>query len=252
MFRPRIIPVLLYRNGGLVKSIRFTDHRYIGDPINAVRIFNDCFADELIILDIEASKKGQPISTELVREVGEEANMPFAVGGGITTLDQIAERLRMGAEKVVLNSVGLNSIPFVRDAVSNFGSSTITACVDVKKNLLGRYQLYSHSMRKSLSPNWREHIRMLEDAGVGELILQSVDMDGTMRGYDANLYKELASELNMPLVALGGVGSYQDIFSLSAQGPVNGFAAGSLFVYYGPMKGVLINYSKVNCNAFPN
>ncbi len=250
MFSPRIIPVLLFKGGGLVKSQRFKNYTYIGDPINAVRIFNESLADEIVILDIEASKQGRCIDLQLVKEVGEEANMPFSVGGGIHTLDQIYERLKNGAEKVILNSSALQNLNFVREAARQFGSSTITVCVDIKKSLLGKYQVYAHMNQKPDARPYLSYIRQIEDCGAGELIVQSVDCDGQMKGYDTRLYDALSKEVNIPIVALGGAGSIHDIEELWNKSAVNGFAAGSLFVYFGPMKGVLINYPKINRNDF--
>jgi len=250
MFSPRIIPVLLYRNGGLVKSVKFKNYTYIGDPINAVRIFNDCFADEIIILDIEASKKNSAIDIQLVKEVGEEANMPFSVGGGISTLQQIYDRLQNGAEKVILNTAALQNMAFVKEAADNFGSSTITVCADIRKNLLGKYHVYSHKDGKSADSHYLDYIRRIEDAGAGEIILQSVDNDGLMKGYDLKLYESVSKEINVPLVALGGAGDIHDMEKLWNQSAVNSFSAGSMFVYFGKMKGVLINYPKIDRNEF--
>jgi cyclase len=250
MFSPRIIPVLLYRNGGLVKSVKFKNYTYIGDPINAVRIFNDSFADEIIILDIEASKKSTVIDIQLVKEVGGEANMPFSVGGGIRTLQEIYERLHNGAEKVILNSAALKNSGFVREAADNFGSSTITVCVDIKKNLLGKYHVYSHQDGKLPDSHYLDYIKRIEDAGAGEIILQSVDNDGVMKGYDTKLYEVVSKGINVPIVALGGAGDIHDMEKLWNQSSVNSFSAGSMFVYYGKMKGVLINYPKIDRNEF--
>lgn len=250
MFSPRIIPVLLYKNSGLVKSVKFKNYTYIGDPINAVRIFNDCFADEIIILDIDASKRNSTIDLQLVKEVGEEANMPFSVGGGIDSLTKIEERLKNGAEKVILNTVAMQHPSFVKEASDNFGSSTITVCVDIKKSLLGKYQVFSHKDNKALGTNYIDYIRRMEDAGAGELIIQSVDNDGLMKGYDHKLYEVLSREINIPIVALGGAADIHDMEKLWNGTSVNSFSAGSMFVYYGKMKGVLINYPKIDRNEF--
>jgi cyclase len=250
MFSPRIIPVLLYKNSGLVKSVKFKNYTYIGDPINAVRIFNECFADEIIILDIDASKKGSTIDLQLVKEVGEEANMPFSVGGGIDSIQKIYERLKNGAEKVIINSAALNNTGFVKEASDNFGSSTITVCVDIKKSLLGKYGVYAHKEGKSLGVNYIDYIKRIEDSGAGEIIIQSVDNDGVMKGYDVKLYEALSKEINIPIVALGGAGDIHDMKKLWNTSSVNSFSAGSMFVYFGKMKGVLINYPKINRNEF--
>lgn len=248
MFSPRIIPVLLYKNSGLVKSVKFKNYNYIGDPINAVKIFNDCSADEIIILDVDASCKNKTIDLQLVKEVGEEANMPFAVGGGIDSIEKIYERLKNGAEKVVINTAALHNIEFVKEAAENFGSSTIAVCIDIKKNLLGRYQVYSHKENKTLGINYFDYVKKIEDAGAGEIIIQSVDNDGLMKGYDIKLYEALSKEINTPIVALGGAAAIQDMVELWNKTSVNSFSAGSMFVYFGKMKGVLINYPKINNN----
>lgn len=250
MFSPRIIPVLLFRNNGLVKSVKFKDYTYIGDPINAVRIFNDCLADEIVILDIDASRKNSTIDLQLVKEVGEEANMPFSVGGGISTIAQIYERLKSGAEKVILNTAALENPAFVKEASDNFGSSTITVCIDIKKSLLGKYQVYSHKDKKTLSLNYVDYVKQIEEAGAGEIIIQSVDNDGVMKGYDHKLYEKLSKEISIPLIALGGAGSVSDMEKLWESSAVNSFSAGSMFVYFGKMKGVLINYPKIVRNDF--
>jgi cyclase len=250
MFSPRIIPVLLYKNSGLVKSVKFKNYTYIGDPINAVRIFNECFADEIIILDIDASKNNTTIDLQLVKEVGEEANMPFSVGGGIDSIQKIYERLQNGAEKVIINSAALHVPGFVKKAADNFGSSTITVCIDIKRNLLGKYQVYSHKENKSLSIDYIDYIKRIEDSGAGEIVIQSVDNDGVMKGYDAKLYGALSREVTIPIVALGGAGDIHDMEKLWNSSAVNSFSAGSMFVYFGKMKGVLINYPKINRNDF--
>lgn len=250
MFSPRIIPVLLYNNKGLVKSVRFKNYTYIGDPINAVRIFNDCVTDEIIILDINASKNNSTIDLQLVKEVGEEANMPFSVGGGIDSVQKIYQLLKGGAEKVIINSAALRNPSFVKEAADNFGSSTITVCIDIKKNLLGKYMVYSHSDKKSLPVDFMDYVKKIQDAGAGEIIIQSVDQDGVMKGYDEKLYQVLSKTINIPIIALGGAGSIADMENLWNNSSVNSFSAGSIFVYYGKMKGVLINYPNRNKNEF--
>lgn len=250
MFRPRIIPVLQIRDGALVKSVQFKNHRYIGDPINAVRIFNDFRADEIIILDIDATNRNSVIDTSLVREISEEANMPFSVGGGVNSIDQIYKLLRSGAEKVVINSAAIENPSFVRQAADNFGSSTIVVCIDVKKSIFGNYKVYSHRGRKTNSSNLLESLAKMEEAGAGEIIIQSVDQDGMMRGYDHNIYRLPSRSISVPILALGGAGSIKDVEALWRDSSVNGFCGGSIFVYWGKMNGVLINYPKHENDAF--
>lgn len=242
MFRPRIIPVLLLRNGGLVKSTRFKDHKYIGDPINAVRIFNDLKVDELVFLDIKASQEKRVISLDFINKVGEEANMPFAVGGGIRTLEQIRQIINEGAEKVILNNAASTDLDFIKQATSTYGSSTIVVCIDVKKKLLGKEQTWVLNASKPTGISPVDYACQMEECGVGEVIVQSVDRDGMMNGYDINLIQKVSRAVQIPVVALGGAGSINDMGEAFRTGLANGLAAGSMFVYHGPRKGVLINY----------
>lgn len=242
MYRPRIIPVLLLQNLGLVKSVKFKKHRYIGDPINAVKIFNDLEADELAFIDINASKNNRLISLDFVKNVGEEANMPFSVGGGITKLTHIEDIIKSGAEKVIINTAAAINPQFIKDAVKEFGSSTITVCIDVKQNILKTKYVYYKNGTKRIKQIPVEYAKRMEELGVGELIIQSIDLDGTMTGYDLGLIDEISKNTTVPIIALGGVGSIHDFKKLITNTTVNGLAAGSLFVYHGPRKGILINY----------
>jgi cyclase len=242
MFRPRIIPVLLLKNQGLVKSIAFKDHRYIGDPINAVKIFNDLKADELVFLDILASKEKRSIALDFVRNVGEEASMPFAVGGGIRTIAQIKAVIGAGAEKVVINTMAAQDPDFIKTAAETFGSSTIAVCMDVKKKHFGREQTWILGGSKPTGMAPVDFAKIMEERGAGELIVQSIDLDGTMKGYDIPLIRKISQAVGIPVVALGGAGSVDDLRRGFKEGYVSGLAAGSLFVYHGPRKAILINY----------
>lgn len=242
MFRPRVIPVLLLNNNHLVKSRKFKDYRYIGDPINAVRIFNELLADELVFLDITASKNNRTISLDLIKDIGEEANMPFCVGGGIRELSQIQHIISAGAEKVIIGSYAVNNPDFIRQAADEFGSSTITVCIDIKKKFLGKEQVWSVNGTKASGFNPLEFAQLMERNGAGEIIVQSIEKDGDMQGYDLALTKSIADRVNIPTIALGGVGSVDDLKNGYSEANASGLAAGSLFVYYGPNKGVLINY----------
>lgn len=246
MFRPRIIPVLLLKDSALVKSIKFKDHKYIGDPINAVRIFNDIKADELVFLDIEASKQNRLISLDFVKDVGEEANMPFSVGGGIRTLEDIKAVINAGAEKVIINTYAVQNPDFIRQASEVFGSSTIVVCIDVKKNMFGKQKCRILSGSKSTSYSPRELARLMEQNGAGEIIIQSIDKDGTMTGYDIDLIKSVSTAVSVPVVALGGAGKIGDLINAFQKGYANALAAGSLFIYQSVQRGVLINYPEKN------
>jgi cyclase len=242
MFRPRIIPVLLLKNQGLVKSIAFKNYRYIGDPINAVRIFNDLKADELIFLDILASKENRSISLGFVKNVGEEANMPFAAGGGVTTLEQIKSILAAGAEKVVINTYAAREPDFIRSASETFGSSTIVVCIDVKKNVFGKLQTWILGGNKPSGFEPVEFAQKAEERGAGEIIIQSIDRDGTMNGYDIPFVRKISEAVKIPVVALGGAGNIGHLKQAYKEGYANGLAAGSMFVYHGARNGILINY----------
>ena len=242
MFRPRVIPVLLLKNLGLVKSVKFRNHRYIGDPINAVKIFNDKKADELVFLDINASKEKRLVSLDFVHKVGDEANMPFAVGGGIRTIEDIRQILKLGAEKVVLNTIACEEPDFIKNASDIFGTSTIVVCVDVKKNFFNRYLVVYENAKKKIRENLIEYVQKIEEYGAGEIIIQSVDRDGTYEGFDLELIKKVSEAVTIPVVALGGAKNYEDFNKAVNNAYASAVAAGSLFVYHGPRKAVLINY----------
>lgn len=246
MFRPRIIPVLLLKNLGLVKSIQFKNHKYIGDPINAVRIFNKLKADELVFLDIEASRNNRLISLDFVKNVGEEACMPFSVGGGIKSIEDIKVIINAGAEKIVINTYAAQNPEFVKEASETFGSSTIVVCIDVKKKLFKGERTWILGGSKSTAFTPIEFAKLMEKNGAGELIIQSIDRDGTMEGYDIRLIKLISTSVSIPVVALGGAGSEKDLIEAYQNGHANALAASSLFVYQSEKRGVLINYPEKN------
>jgi cyclase len=242
MFRPRIIPVLLLKSNGLVKSVNFKNHRYIGDPINAVRIFNDLKVDELVFLDIDSSFKNRIISLDFVRNVGDEANMPFAVGGGIKSINDIKSIITAGAEKVIIGKTSIINPDFIKNASGTFGSSTIVVCMDVRKNLFGKEIVYHSNGKKSSQYDPIEFAQLMEAKGAGELIVQSISRDGLMSGYDIDLIKRVSKSVMIPVIALGGAGKFVDLKDAFYNGYANGLAAGSMFVYHGERNGILINY----------
>jgi cyclase len=242
LLRPRVIPVLLLRNNVLVKTIAFKNEKYIGDPINAVHIFNDLEADELVFLDIDASIEHRTIDLEIVKQIGEEADMPFAVGGGIRTIEQIRNLIAAGAEKVVVSSFAVEDPDFIRKASDEFGSSTISVCIDVKKKFLGAQVVWTHGGKKSSSYKPVDFARLMEEKGAGEIIIQAIERDGGMNGYDVELIRSISEAVTIPVVALGGAGKVDDLKEVRDKGYANGLAAGSLFVYQSARRGVLINY----------
>lgn len=242
MKRARVIPVLLLQNKGLYKTVKFDKGKYIGDPINAVKIFNEKQCDELIFLDITASKTNREIDFKVVSDIASECFMPLAYGGGIKNSFQIEKLLKSGVEKVILNSVLFENSFFVNEAVRNFGSSTIVASVDVKKNFLGRYNIYSHSRKPLPDKSIFDFLKWIEEQNVGEIMLNVVDNDGMMKGYDYPLAIKASEQLSMPVVFCGGCRDFEDIRTLLTTTPVSAAAAGSFFIYHGPHRGVLISY----------
>lgn len=242
MFRPRLIPVLTMRNNGLVKSRKFGGHRYIGDPLNAVRILSDLKADELILLDISASAEGRVIGTDLLRAIAEEADVPFGVGGGIRTTAHIREIIAAGAEKVVIGTAAALTPELIRAASGEFGASAVSVCIDVRKGASGEECVWVEGGRRAVPLPPLEAAQLMQDKGAGELIIQSIDRDGTMAGYDIDLVRRVSAATTIPVVALGGAGCAAHFREGYLRGMASAVAAGSRFVYYGPINGVLVNY----------
>lgn len=241
MLRTRVIPVLLLRNKGLVKTVKFDKGKYIGDPINAVKIFNDKEVDELVLLDIDAAKENRKPDFDAIKDIASECFMPLAYGGGITTLDDIKKLFAIGVEKVIINTQALTDLNLVTTASEIFGDQSIVVSVDVTKNFWGKYQVYTHANKKHASIDLVEYVQQAEKAGAGEIILNSVDLDGTMSGYDLKLIEKIAHSITVPLVACGGAANIEDLKKGFDAG-ASALAAGSLFVYHGPHKAVLINF----------
>jgi cyclase len=239
--KTRVIPVLLLRNGGLVKTVKFKDPKYVGDPINAVRIFNEKEVDELVFLDISATPDRRGPDFETLADIASEAFMPMAYGGGISSLDEIKRVLALGFEKVILNSSVYRSDQLIREASAVFGSQSIVCCIDVKRSLFGKAEVYSASGKNRQSVSLEDHVLGLVGAGAGEILVNSIDRDGTMSGYDLKLISQVARLVRVPLVVCGGAGGMEDL-ELAVRAGASAVAAGSLFVFYGPHRAVLINY----------
>jgi cyclase len=241
MIRKRIIPVLLLKNNGLYKGVGYDKYVYIGDPINAVKIFNDMEVDELIFLDIEASKNNKVISQEFVEKLSEECFMPFSVGGGIKSVKDVKKLISAGAEKVVLNNWAINQPELITEISNSFGSQSMVVAVDTKKNWFGKQKVYSLSGKKSTDLNLDEWIMEIEKRGAGEILINSIEMDGKMSGYNIELINRVSKYVNIPVIAGCGAGSvahFKDAIKAGAEA----CAGGSVFVFHGPRRGVLINY----------
>jgi cyclase len=238
----RVIPCLLLRGNGLVKTKKFKDAVYIGDPVNAVRIFSEKEVDELVILDIDASLEGREPNYELIAEIAGECFMPVAYGGGVSSLEQARKLIRCGIEKVVINSASVGTTRFIREIADVFGSQAVVGSVDARKTLFGGHRVFikSGTIDTKLKPE--DHAASLVQAGVGEIFLNSIDSDGQMQGYDLELIKKVSARVNVPLVACGGAGTLDHMRSAMKQGGASAVAAGSMFVFYGKHRAVLINY----------
>lgn len=242
MIGARVIPCLLLRGHGLVKTKKFKDPVYVGDPVNAVRIFSEKEVDELVILDIDASREGREPNYELIAEIAGECFMPVAYGGGVETLAQARKLIRCGIEKVVINSASIESKGFIREIADVFGSQAVVGSIDARKILLGGHRVFVKSGTVDTKLKPEEHAYSLEKAGVGEILITSIDQDGQMQGYDIELIKKVSSKVSVPVVACGGAGTLDHMRKAIRESGASAVSAGSMFVFYGKHRAVLINY----------
>lgn len=245
MLRPRVIPCLLVHDGGLVKTVGFKDPKYVGDPINAVKIFNEKEADELIVLDIDATVKGAEPDYKLIADLAAECRMPLCYGGGVRTPQQAKRISGLGVEKVAMSSAAIEDPTLVTRTADAIGRQSVVVVIDVRRKgaLFGRsYEVRTHNGSRSWPGSPIDLAVSMEAAGAGEILLNSIDRDGQMKGYDIELAREARAALSIPMTMLGGAGSHQDLKDLFAACGVLGGAAGSLFVFKGQYRAVLINY----------
>lgn len=242
MLRPRIIPCLLVHKSGLVKSVQFKHYKYIGDPINAVRIFNEKHSDELMLIDIDATVNKTEPNYKLIQNIASECRMPLCYGGGIKNVEQAQKIFSLGVEKIALSSILIEEPELITEIASKVGSQSVVAVLDIRKKMFGGYELYSHNGKKATGINPIEFIKQIEDLGAGEIVINAIDQDGMMNGYDLKLVEKVRNSTTLPLTVLGGAGSLTDIENLIQKYGIIGAAAGSLFVFKGVYKAVLINY----------
>ena len=242
MLRPRIIPCLLVRDKGLVKTVQFKEHKYIGDPINAVRIFNEKESDELMVIDIDATCDNREPDYKMIENLAAECRMPLCYGGGIKTVEQAQRIFSLGVEKIAISSASISNPGLVSDIARRVGSQSVVVVLDVKKKLFGGYELYTHNGKKGTGKSPFEFASRMEELGAGEIVINSIDQDGMMKGYDMILIEKIRKSMSLPLTVIGGAGSLSDIGKLISNFGVIGASAGSLFVFKGKYKAVLINY----------
>jgi cyclase len=242
MLRPRIIPSLLIHENGLVKTVNFKNPKYVGDPINAVKIFNEKAVDELAIFDIDATVLGKEPNYSLIERLASQSMMPLCYGGGVKTVEQAQRIFSLGIEKIALSSSVLQNPKLITEISDRVGAQSVIVVLDVKKKLLGGYEVYTHNGKKSTGINPFKFIEEAQKLGAGEIVINSIDKDGLMKGYDMDLIAKVREKISLPMTVLGGAGSLQDIEKVIDAHGVIGVAAGSLFVFKGPYKAVLINY----------
>lgn len=243
MLRHRVIPALLLQNGGLVKTLKFKNPKYVGDPINAIRIFNEKEVDELMVIDITASKELREPNYAQIKDIAGECFMPLTYGGGISTLEQGARLFGLGVEKICLQTGFIQDLTLITELAKRFGSQSVMVSVDVKRNWLGKPQLFWAAKGKYCSDPWLEVAKRLVSAGAGEVMLNSVDKDGTLSGPDLELIQDAGKALSVPLIAVGGISSLNDIKACVGAG-ASAVAAGAFFVFHGPHRAVLITYPR--------
>jgi len=241
MLRTRVIPCLLLKEQGLVKTIKFKDPKYVGDPVNAVRIFNEKEVDELIFLDITATIENRKPNFRMIADIASECFMPFSYGGGIRELEDLKILFSLGVEKVIINSYAALNPDFIRSVSSLYGSQSIVVSIDVRKNLIGHYETYILGGRRGTGRGVVDFAKEMEAMGAGEIFLNSIDRDGTGRGYDIDIIRKVSHAISIPLVACGGARRIEDLAEAVAGG-ASAVAAGSMFVFHGKHRAVLITY----------
>ncbi len=242
MLRPRIIPCLLVHERGLVKTVQFKNPKYLGDPINAVRIFNEKQVDEIMILDIDATSDGREPDYQMIENLAAECRMPLCYGGGVKTVEQAQRIFSLGVEKVAISSEAINNPWLITEIGNRVGSQSIVVVLDIKKGNNGNYEIWRHNGTKNTGKDAVEFSKLVESIGAGEIVINSIDNDGMMKGYDLDLIDQIRSVVHIPLTALGGAGNLEDVGELIKRFGIIGASAGSLFVFKGVFRAVLISY----------
>jgi imidazole glycerol-phosphate synthase subunit HisF len=239
--RVRVIPVLLIENEGLVKTVKFRNPTYVGDPVNAVKIFNEKEIDEIVILDINATREKRPPNFKFIRQIAGEAFIPVAYGGGISSIEQIEQLFYLGVEKVIFNFEAFKNPNLISEVARLVGSQSVVVSIDVKKNLFGQNGVYVLNGKEKINSSPEQYAKHMQEIGVGEVFLNSIDRDGTYKGYDLALIRRVSSVLSIPLIACGGASCIDD-FQLAIKNGASAVAAGSMFVFQRPHNAVLITY----------
>lgn len=243
MLKNRLIPCLLLQDGGLVKTQKFSNPKYVGDPINTIRIFNEKEVDELLVLDIKANKTRSEPNYDLIEEIAGECFMPLCYGGGVATVEQAKRLFTIGVEKIAIQTGALEDLNLVTEIAARYGNQSLVVAIDIKKNILGQYKLYSSASGKLLSKGWLDFLRCAVQAGAGEILVNSVDKDGTLEGMDLALIKVASDACSIPLIALGGLNSLANM-KAAVEAGASAVAAGAYFIFHGSHRAVLVTYPK--------
>lgn len=246
MLQKRIIPVLLLHDQVLYKTVQFKKPRYVGDPINTVRIFNEKEVDELVFIDIDASKNNGEPNYKIIESIASECFMPLCYGGGIKTVDHVRRIFSIGVEKIILNSILFEKPAIITHIAEIYGTQSIICSVDIKKSLFSKYKVYNHITRKTMSLDPLQYAQTLEKLGAGEILINMVDDDGTRHGYNIDFLNKFSSNFTVPIIASGGADTIMDFEKIFAKTDISAAAAGSMFVFYGKHKAVLITYPQRN------
>ncbi len=246
MLKKRVIPILQLQNDELVKSRRFKKHQYVGDPINAVRIFNEIKVDEIILLDVFKSKTEEDLNYEIIKDLADECRMPFTYGGGINNVKQVEKLFELGVEKISLNTSCLSDYQLIKDLSKIYGTQSIVISIDINQNYLGKKCIYSWTQNKILEKNIFNHIKNCIESGAGEILINNVNNEGTLKGFDFSLLKILNKGFEVPIIVNGGINSYEEIREILKFDKIDAVGVGAFFIYYGPHNAVLISYIPEN------
>lgn len=242
MLQKRVIPCLLLHKGGLYKTEKFKKPKYIGDPINSIKIFNTKEVDELMLFDIDASVQNKVPNYKMIDHIAGECFMPLCYGGGVKTIEQMKKIYSLGVEKISLSSQAVLNPSLIQEAATIFGNQAVVVTIDIKKDFWKKKKVFINNGKRNTKMNPIDFAKQIEKMGAGEVIINSIDNDGVMKGFDNEVLKELKQVINIPVVALGGAGNLSHIKEVFEFSKVDAVACGSMFVYQGPLKGVLINY----------
>lgn len=242
MLQKRVIPCLLLHKGGLYKTEKFKRPTYIGDPLNAIKIFNEKEVDELMFVDIDASAENKEPNYKMIEDIAGECFMPLCYGGGVKTIEQMKRIYSLGVEKISISSQAVLNPTLIQEAATIFGNQSVIVTIDVKKDIWGKNKVYINNAKKNTKWNLLEFISQVESLGAGEIVINSVDNDGMMKGFNIELLQEIKANTKVPIITLGGAGNLDHIKEVFEIANVDAVACGSMFVYQGALKGVLINY----------